>query len=158
MLVLDGGKAWCLVIGWGAGDVNSRSWAHWTGVLKQPFSMSQIQIRALLVARTVKTLPALRELLLLSCLSRVWLCVTLWTVARQAPLSTEMGIQSLGWEDFLEMKIAACFCSLTWKIPWAEEPHGLQCMESQKSGTYRNMCFREERKWNTCWCLPSAKL
>ena len=47
-------RAWCLVIGWGAGEVNSRSRALWTAVLKQPFYMYQIQIQASLVAQTVK--------------------------------------------------------------------------------------------------------
>ena len=51
--------------------------------------------------------------------------------------------------DFLEMKTAACFHILAWKIPRTEEPRGLQCTESQKSWTYRKMCFREERKRNT---------
>ena len=35
-------------------------------------------------------------------------------------------VQSLGWEDPLEKEMATHSSILTWKIPWAEEPGGLQ--------------------------------
>ena len=38
---------------------------------------------------------------------------------------------SLGQEDPLEEEMATCSSILAWKIPWAEEPGGLQFMESQ---------------------------
>ena len=34
----------------------------------------------------------------------------------------EMGVQSLGWEDPLEEKMATHSSILTWEIPWTEEP------------------------------------
>ena len=37
----------------------------------------------------------------------------------------------LGWEDPLEKKMATLSSSLAWKIPWTEEPGGLQSMGSQ---------------------------
>ena len=37
-----------------------------------------------------------------------------------------------GCEDPLEKETALHFSILVWKIPWAEEPGGLQPMESQK--------------------------
>jgi len=44
------------------------------------------------------------------------------------------GVQSLGQGDPLE-KGMATYCSiLAWKIPWIEEPGGLQSMGSQKVG------------------------
>ena len=43
-------------------------------------------------------------------------------------------IQSLGWEDPLEMGMATYSRILAWRIPWAEEPGGLQSMGSQKVG------------------------
>ena len=46
----------------------------------------------------------------------------------------EMWIQSLGWEDFLEKEEATHSNILTWKIPWTEEPGGLQTMGSQRVG------------------------
>ena len=38
---------------------------------------------------------------------------------------------SLGREDPLEKDMATHSCTLAWKIPWAEEPFGLQSMGSQ---------------------------
>ena len=37
-----------------------------------------------------------------------------------------------GWEDLLEKKMAAHSSILAWKIPWTEEPGGLQSMGSQR--------------------------
>ena len=35
-------------------------------------------------------------------------------------------VQSLGWEDTLEMEMATYSSTLAWKIPWTEEPiHGV---------------------------------
>ena len=41
-------------------------------------------------------------------------------------------IQSLGQEDSLEKEMATHSGILTWKIPWTEEPGGLQSMRSQR--------------------------
>ena len=38
----------------------------------------------------------------------------------------EMWVQSLGWEDPLEEEMAVHSSNLAWKIPWTEEPGGLQ--------------------------------
>ena len=40
-------------------------------------------------------------------------------------------VQSLGQEDILEEEMATHSNILAWKIPWAEEPDGLQSMELQ---------------------------
>ena len=45
-----------------------------------------------------------------------------------------MQIWSLGQEDPLEDKMAAHLSILAWKIPWTEEPGGLQSIESQRVG------------------------
>ena len=39
---------------------------------------------------------------------------------------------TLGWEDTLEKELATHFSILTWRIPWTEEPVGLQSMGSQR--------------------------
>ena len=39
----------------------------------------------------------------------------------------------LGWEDTLEEEMATHSSILAWRIPWTEEPGGLQSMGSQKS-------------------------
>ena len=43
-------------------------------------------------------------------------------------------IQSLGWEDHLEKGMAPHSSILAWRIPWTEEPGGLQFMGSQRAG------------------------
>ena len=45
-----------------------------------------------------------------------------------------MQVQSLGGEDSLEAKMATHYSILAWRIPWAEEPCGLQSMGSQRVG------------------------
>ena len=46
----------------------------------------------------------------------------------------EMLVQSLGGEDALEEGMANHSSKLAWRIPWAEEPGGLQSIESQRVG------------------------
>ena len=45
----------------------------------------------------------------------------------------ETQIRSLGGEDPLEEKTATHSSILAWRIPWTEEPGGLQSLGSQKS-------------------------
>ena len=66
-------------------------------------------------------------LLLLSCFSHVRLCATPETAAHQAP-------PSLGWEDPLEKGMATHSSTLAWRIPWTEEPGGIQSMRLQRVG------------------------
>ena len=44
----------------------------------------------------------------------------------------ETQVRSLGWEDPLEEKMATHFSILAWKIPWTEEPVGLQYIGLQR--------------------------
>ena len=62
--------------------------------------------RAFLVAQTIKNLPAMQE-------TWVW---------------------SLGGEDPLEKEMATHSSILVWRIPWTEEPGGLQSTGSQRVG------------------------
>ena len=43
----------------------------------------------------------------------------------------ETRVQSLGQEDTLEEEMETHSTILVWKIPWTEEPGGLQSIESQ---------------------------
>ena len=61
---------------------------------------------ASLVAQMVKNLPALQE---------TW-------------------VQPLGREDPLEKGMATHYSICAWRIPWTEEPGGLQSMGSQRVG------------------------
>ena len=47
----------------------------------------------------------------------------------------ETWIQSLGWEDPVEKKMATHSSILAWKTPWTEEPGRLQYMRSKESDT-----------------------
>ena len=44
----------------------------------------------------------------------------------------ETQVPSLGWEDFLEKEMAAHSSILVWRIPWTEEPGGLQSTGSHR--------------------------
>ena len=51
---------------------------------------------------------------------------------KHLPAVRETQVQSLGWEDPLEKEMATHSGILAWRIPWMEEPEGLQSMESQR--------------------------
>ena len=46
----------------------------------------------------------------------------------------ETSVLSLGQDDSLEKGMAAHASILGWRIPWTEEPSGLQSMGSQRVG------------------------
>ena len=50
------------------------------------------------------------------------------------PVAPETQVQSLDWEGPLEEEMAMHSSTLTWRIPWTEEPGGLQFMGSQRVG------------------------
>ena len=45
-----------------------------------------------------------------------------------------MGVQSLGQEDPLEKEMTTLSSILAWRIPWTEEPGGLQPTGSRRAG------------------------
>ena len=60
--------------------------------------------------------------------------VTILEVAqmiKNPPTVWETWVLPLGWEDPLEDGIATHSSILAWRIPWIEEPGGLQSMGSQ---------------------------
>ena len=50
---------------------------------------------------------------------------------KNLPAKQEMGVQSLGGEDPLEKEMATHSGVIAWRIPWTEEPGGLQSRGSQ---------------------------
>ena len=56
-------------------------------------------------------------------------------LVKNLPAMQETWVRFLGWEDPLEKEIATHSSILAWRIPWTEEPGGLQSMGSQESGT-----------------------
>ena len=55
-------------------------------------------------------------------------------MVKNLPAMQKTWVQSLGREDLLEKKMATPSSVLAWRIPWAEEPGGLQSMESLRVG------------------------
>jgi len=51
-------------------------------------------------------------------------------MVKHLPTIQETWVQSLGQEDSLEKEMATHSSTLAWKIPWTEEPGGLQSMGS----------------------------
>ena len=56
------------------------------------------------------------------------------TVVKNLPAMQEIWVWPLGEEDPLEKGMATHPSILAWRIPWAEEPGGLQFMGSQRGG------------------------
>ena len=55
-------------------------------------------------------------------------------MVKHLPAVQETQVRSLGWEDPLEKEMATHSSTLAWKIPWTEEPGGLQSMGLQRTG------------------------
>ena len=53
-------------------------------------------------------------------------------MVKNLPAMQEVRAQSLGWEDPLEKGMATHSTILAWRIPWTEEPCGLQSVGSQR--------------------------
>ena len=73
------------------------------------FVLIFLEYRVSLVAQMVKNLPAVKE----------------------------TQVQSLGQEDSQEKKMATHFSILAWRIPWTEEPGGLQFIGWQRGQTWQ---------------------
>ena len=56
------------------------------------------------------------------------------SVAKNLPAKQEMWVPFLSWEDPLEKEMATHSSILAWRIPWTEEPGGLQSTGSQRVG------------------------
>ena len=54
-------------------------------------------------------------------------------MVKNLPEMQETQVQSLGQEDLLEKGMATHFRILAWRIPWLEEPGGLQFMGLQRA-------------------------
>ena len=54
-------------------------------------------------------------------------------MVKNLPAKQETWARSLGWEDPLEKEMATHSSILAWKIPWTDEPGGLQSMQLQES-------------------------
>ena len=68
--------------------------------------------------------------------NKIWLTVVSLVAQRlkRLPAMQETWVQSLGQEDPLEKEMATHSGILAWRIPWTEEPGGLQSTGSQRVG------------------------
>ena len=77
----------------------------------------------------------LRKILLV--IFAIYLCYrSVAQMVKHLPAMQETWVQSLSWEDPLEKGMATHSSIPAWKIPWTEEPGGLQSMGSQRIGHY----------------------
>ena len=56
-------------------------------------------------------------------------------MVKNLPAMQDTWVQSLGGEDPLEKDMATHSSTLAWRIPWTEEPGGLQFMRLRESDT-----------------------
>ena len=56
-------------------------------------------------------------------------------MVKNSPAVRETWVPSLGWQDPLEKGMATHSSILAWRIPWTEEPGGLQSIGVAKSRT-----------------------
>ena len=114
---------------------------------------------------------------------RVQLCATLWTVAHQAPLSMGLprqeyfsgfpclppgdlpkpGIKPASLQSpasssrffsFLEKEMATHSSILAWRIPWTEEPGGLQFMASLQYDMTEQLTLSLSHSLSLCLYFP----
>ena len=64
-------------------------------------------------------------------------------MVKNLPAKQKTWVQSLSWEDPLKKEMATHSSILAWRIPWTEEPHGLQSMGSQSSVNGSNVRKQE---------------
>ena len=62
----------------------------------------------------------------------VFLASPVAQLVKNPPEMRETWAQSLDWEDPREEGMATHSSILTWRIPWRQEPRGLQSIESQR--------------------------
>ena len=55
-------------------------------------------------------------------------------MVKRLPAMQETWVRFLGQEDPLEKEMATRSSTFAWKIPWTEEPGGLQSVGSQRVG------------------------
>ena len=56
------------------------------------------------------------------------------TAVQNLPAVQETQVRSLGQEDLLEEGVTTYSTTLAWRIPWIEEPDGLQSIGSHRDG------------------------
>ena len=76
-------------------------------------------------------------------------------MVKHLPTMRETQIRSLGREDPLEKAMATHSSTLAWKIPWTEDPGGLQSMGSQRVG--HDQVTSLSLFLGQAWCLEGTQ-
>ena len=71
----------------------------------------------------------------ISCIAGGFLTNSVAQLVKSLPAMQETWVQSLGWEDPLEKEMATHSSILAWRIPWTEEPGGLESMGHKELDT-----------------------
>ena len=82
---------------------------------------------------------------------------------KRLPRIQETRIQSLGREDPLEKEMATYSSTLAWRIPWTEEPGGLQSVGSQRVrhdwvtslSLWWSLAYRNISAFILIWSMPT---
>ena len=92
------------------------------------------------IQETQNSQNCLEELVLLSFNTyyKVTMCFQGGSVVKNLPAKQEILVQSLDQEDPLEKEMATHSSILAWKIPWTEEPGGLQLISQELDVTTTN--------------------
>ena len=73
---------------------------------------------------------------------------------KNLPEMQETLVQSLGWEDPLEKGTGTHSSILAWRIPWTEEPGGLQsmagCRPKSQTGLMQSTLLLSHLEWLLC--------
>ena len=114
-----------------------QKWLGWTLEYPSTFCGEAIYLRDSDAFPTVSWnsthLAVLYAILLPRILSTLWKILGASLVAqvvKNLPEMQEAWVPSLGWENSLEKGMATHSSILAWRIPWTEEPGGLQFMGS----------------------------
>ena len=66
--------------------------------------------------------------------AKLWLASLVAQRIKRLPAMQETQVWSLGWGDPLDKEMATHSSILAWRIPWTEEPGGLQSTGLQRVG------------------------
>ena len=73
---------------------------------------------------------------------KLWGFSLLAQSVKNLPARQETRVRFLGWEDPLGKEMATHSSILAWRIPWTEEPGGLESMGLQESDTTKRLNHR----------------
>ena len=143
---LIGRKPWCWKRLRAGGEGGDRGWDGWmVSPTQRTWVWANSGKRASLVAQLVKNPPAMQRPRFDSWVGKipgrrdrlptpVFLGFPVAQLVKNPPAMQETWVPSLSCEDPLEEEMATHSSILAWRIPWTEEPAGLQTTGSQRLG------------------------